>query len=279
MYIRHIPARPLNAYVNYFYYLDGSMSFPHEKILPSTTIDMKFNLGSDFKVYKAGDVESFEIFKESWVVGISTSHHTLDWPTDVCLFGINFRPEGAYPFVRVPMSKLHNQVVPLNALWGHWATEIRERLSTAPTVEAGFALLEHLLFTRLYEASPELKSVKYAITEIARDCGTLGIRKLSDQIGISQTHLETQFKRIIGITPKEVARLYRFKHVLQLIDITQPVDWGSVIYQARYYDQSHFNKDFVAFTGHNPTDYLRLRGQAQSKKVELGQLLRNLPTA
>jgi AraC-like DNA-binding protein len=278
MYVRYIPSPPLKLYINNFYYLDGSMPFRHAKILPLPPIDMKFNLGSGFKVYKTDDVEGFETFNESWMVGISTRHHTLDWPTEMRLFGINFRPEGAYPFLRLSMSELHNHVVPLNALWGHWAAEVRERLYDVQTIEDGFALLEQLLLTRLCEAPSELKHVKYAITEIARHAGTLGIRKLSEQIGISQNHLETQFKRIIGITPKQLARLYRFEHVLQSIDVTQPVDWSLVAHQSLYYDQAHFNKDFVAFTGHTPTDYLQLRRQAQSKKVELRQLLRNLPT-
>jgi AraC-like DNA-binding protein len=35
--------------------------------------------------------------------------------------------------------------------------------------------------------------------------------------------------------------------------------------QAGFYDLSHLNKDFLAFTGHNPTDYLRLRRRFYSE--------------
>jgi methylphosphotriester-DNA--protein-cysteine methyltransferase len=100
--------------------------------------------------------------------------------------------------------------------------------------------------------------VQYAVGEIARNHGALSIRALSDQIGISQKHLDTQFKRLVGATPKELARIYRFTHLLYSIDPLQPVDWTHVAFRFGYYDQSHLNKDFEAFTGHNPTGYLRL---------------------
>lgn len=77
--------------------------------------------------------------------------------------------------------------------------------------------------------------------EIAHHHGALSIRRLSDQIGISQNHLDTQFKRMIGISPKEFARLSRFFSVLRSIDPMQPVDWMRIAHQAGFYDQSHFN--------------------------------------
>jgi methylphosphotriester-DNA--protein-cysteine methyltransferase len=52
--------------------------------------------------------------------------------------------------------------------------------------------------------------VQHALGEITRHRGVLSIRKLSEQLGISQNHLNAQFKRTIGISPKEFARLSRF---------------------------------------------------------------------
>jgi AraC-like DNA-binding protein len=103
--------------------------------------------------------------------------------------------------------------------------------------------------------------VQYALGELARHHGSLSIRALSDLMGISPNHLTRQFKRLVGGTPKEVARIYRFRHVLFNLDPSQPIDWGKVASQARYYDQSHFSKDFKGFTGHTPTDFLRLHRQ------------------
>jgi methylphosphotriester-DNA--protein-cysteine methyltransferase len=50
-----------------------------------------------------------------------------------------------------------------------------------------------------------LNVVRFALARIVQRRGALSIQALSDQIGISQKHLITQFKRLVGGTPKEVA--------------------------------------------------------------------------
>lgn len=170
--------------------------------------------------------------------------------------------------VGLPLSELNRQVVPLAALWGRGAAEIRERLYATPTIQAGFALLEQLLLARLCDAHNRLGVVQHAITEIDHRHGALSIRALSDQIGISQNYLGAQFKQFVGVPPKEVARFYRFAHALRLIDVAQPVDLTWIAHQSQFYDQSHFNKDFVASTGLNPSEYVQLRRRVEAENPE-----------
>jgi AraC-like DNA-binding protein len=177
------------------------------------------------------------------------------------------------------LSEVYNQVVALDTIWGRWASEIREQLHVAPTIKAGLALFERLLSERLCEAPYEHKIVEYAISVINQNHGTVSIRELSDQLGISQNHLGTLFKRVVGTSAKEVARLYRFEHILHAIDHAHPVDWTQIALQFGYYDVSHLHKDFVAFTGHNPTDYRHLRHRVYTEEALVDQLsLRILPT-
>jgi len=269
---------PLSAYIERFYYMGGVMPYPREKIMPAVWLDLKVNLGGCVRAYDVDHAEPLEGCAESWSVGLWNEFHVVDWPQDMHLFGVAFKPGGAYPFLQIPLSELHNRVVSLDAIWGRFAAEVRERLYTAPTIQAGFAMLEQLLLAHICETLADLNVIQYALSEIARHRGTLSIRALSDQIGISQNHLGTLFKLLVGGTPKEVARLYRFQHVLDNLDPVQPVDWTQVAYQALYYDQSHFNKDFVAFTGHNPNDYLRLRRQVHTEHPQHSIYLRELPT-
>jgi AraC-like DNA-binding protein len=177
----------------------------------------------------------------------------------------------------LPLSELQNQVVSLDAIWGSFAAELRERLYTAPTIQARFALLEKFLLARLRDIPLRLKPVQYAIAEIARQHGTLSIHELSESMGMSQKHLIVQFKQMAGCTPKELVRLYRFSDILASIDPTQPVDWTLVAHQFYFHDQSHFIRDFREFSGHTPSDYLRLLRQMYAEKPDRTQHLRLLP--
>lgn len=277
IYISHIPSSPLNSYIDDLYYLDGPAPYSHLKNFPMPSIHLMVNFGQPFTVSALDQAQPFATCSQSWWVGLFSACHVVNWPSTVQFFGIHFKPGGAAPFLQLPLSELHNQVVALDALWGPFANELRERLHEAPTIQAGFALFEQLLLARLYRGSPGLELVQHGLEEITHHHGGLSIRKLSDQLGISQNHLNTQFKRLVGISPKEFARLSRFFHVLRSIDPGQPVDWTLIAHQAGFYDQSHFNKDFATFTGYNPTDYLRLRRRFSAQNPQQPPFLGQMP--
>jgi AraC-like DNA-binding protein len=276
-YIFHVPSPPLNFYINRFYYPDGSTLPAREKILPLPALDLKINFGGAFQVYRADHGEPFAALTESWVLGLWSTPHIVDWPLDIQYIGVSFKPGAAYLFLQIPLSELQNQVVSLDAIWGGFAAEIRERLYLAPTIQSRFALLEELLLARLKGTPQGLKAVQYAVGELARVHDAFPIRELSHRMGLSQKHLITQFRQMVGCTPKELARLYRFAQVLEGIDPIQPVDWTLVAHQFCYHDQSHFIHDFKEFTGHTPTNYLRLRRQMHDQNPDRAKLTRLLP--
>ena len=277
-YLRRVPSAPLDRYIIHLYYLDGRMPYSRERILPVPQLDLKINLGGAFQIDADGQAKAPQRLTESWFVGMYDVYHTLDWPEDMRVYGVRFKAGGAYPFLGLPMTELYNRVVPLDAVWGRFAAEVQERLCAAPTIEAGLALFEQLMQSRLYDEPYGQNIVEYGITEIDRQHGSLSIKRLSDQIGISQNHLGTQFKRVVGTTAKELAQLYRFEHVLRSIRPTGPTNWTRIAIRCGYYDQSHFNKTFLAFTGYSPTDYLRFRRRVSPENSPVHQLsLRNLP--
>jgi AraC-like DNA-binding protein len=276
-YIRYFPSVPLNAYIEDFYYLDGPAPYPRQKVMPVASSNLMINLGPSFDVYRPDQADPFITCTDSWWVGVWSTYHAVDWPPSVKLFGVHFKPGGAYRFLQFPLSEMNGQVVPLDEIWGRYASEIRERLHTAPTIQAGFALLEQQLLARLCDVPYGLDVVQCAIAEIAQHHGALSIPTLSDQLGISQNHLRIQFKRFVGVAPKEVARVYRFAHVLRLIDSAETVDLTLIAHQSHFYDQSHLNKDFVAFTGHSPSEYVQLRRRVEAENPEHARAYRNLP--
>lgn len=279
VYVQHTPSFPLNQYIERLYYMDGGMPFRHEKILPVPALDLKINLGRAFYIYEGNRRTSPMCLTESWLVGLYGVHHSIDWPSDMRVYGVCFKPNGAYPFLGFPLSEVYNQVVALDAVWGQWASEIREKLHDVPNIEAGLALFERLLSERLCETPYEHNIVDYAISVINQNHGSVSIRALSDQLGISQNHLGTLFKRVVGTSAKELARLYRFEHVLRAINHTHSVDWTQIAQQFGYYDVSHLYKDFAMFTGHNPSDYWFLRRRVYSEDTLVDQLsFRILPT-
>jgi len=211
VYVQHIPSPPLNRYIECLFYMEGWVPVRHEKVPPTPALNLQINLGDAFHMVEV-DRESDPIaLAESWLGGLYGVHHRVDWTPYLRLYGVRFYPNGVHPFLEFPLSDIYNQIVPLDAVWGHWVAELRERLHAAPSFQAGLLLLERVLRERLHETpktTDEQNIVQCAIAAIRRDHGMVSIREVSDYIGISQNHLGTLFKRVVGTSAKELARLY-----------------------------------------------------------------------
>ena len=144
------------------------MPYTRERIFPMPWLDLKINFGGAIQAYEPGHTEPFAVCAESWWVGLWSAYHIAEWPLDTQFFMVEFKPGGAYPFLHLPLSELHDQVVSLDAIWGRFAAEIRERLYAAPTIEAQLVLLESLLLDRLTEPPHGLSAIHYAIRQIVQ---------------------------------------------------------------------------------------------------------------
>jgi AraC-like DNA-binding protein len=274
----YTPAAPLNSYIDHITYLDGPAPYPREKIFPTPWLTMHINLGDPFCAYETDRPAPFGSYTHSWVVGLRSAYHTVDWPTRLKCFLIDFKPGGAYPFLTVPLDELRREVVLLDALWGRSASELHERLATAPTLSSQFTLLEQALLAHLAATPHGLATIRVAIEQIAQQRGSISIRRLASELGFSQKHLITQFRRLVGAPPKELARLIRFREILRNLEIAQPVRWTQIARHFRYSDQSHFNRDFSRFTGLTPTDYRRLCCRIHLENPTHALARRQLPT-
>jgi AraC-like DNA-binding protein len=65
------------------------------------------------------------------------------------------------------------------------------------------------------------------------------------------------FNLEVGVKPKLFVRIQRFQRVLQKVHYLPVVDWRQLALEQGYFDQSHLIRDFVAFSGLSPADYLR----------------------
>jgi len=119
-------------------------------------------------------------------------------------------------------------------------------------------LLEDELMRRLCEPA-DLGLVRDASSVLAASSGAVAIGDLSVAAGVSTTHLARRFKELIGVTPKRLARTYRFAATVFAINPAEPVDWGKLASGAGYFDQAHFGHEFRAFTGLTPTRYVEVR--------------------
>jgi hypothetical protein len=83
------------------------------------------------------------------VVGVQRRYLTIDSHDLAEMVGIRFKPGGFVPFVGIPAVEFRDRYVPLEAVWGHGANRIRERLLAEPSPEKKLRLVEQAPFEHL----------------------------------------------------------------------------------------------------------------------------------
>lgn len=216
------------------------------------------NLGAPFRIRGGFSSETTE-YADGCVVTPPTQAFEFGYPIPTRSVGVHFKPWGLAPFLPMPASDLCDRPVMVAQAWGQPAVDaLRARLASAAGPQQMLTLLEEELLRRLRD-TPGLELVRRTGDVIAATGGAVAVGDLSARAGVSSTHLARRFKQIVGVTPKRLARSYRFTAVVLGIDPALPIDWGEVAAGAGYFDQAHFNHDFREFTGLTPTEYLEVR--------------------
>ena len=265
MAIQHYmrPGPPLSAFVACFWsYENDEPAQSKERRLPDGSMSLIVNLREDYiRIYDPQQPDHFQTHGGSLISGAHSTFALIDTTSQAAMLGVEFKPGGALPFLRLPATELHNQALSLEMLWGTDAQRLREQLLDASTPARRFALLEQALLARLDLSQVGHPAVSYALQQFQSASHLPSIAAVTERIGLSQTRFIQVFREAVGLTPKQFCRVRRFQQVLRLLEGDAPVRWAELALACGYFDQAHFIHDFQAFAGLTPTVYLALRGE------------------
>jgi AraC-like DNA-binding protein len=230
---------------------DEDADTSHIRVLPDTCVELFINFSStpvaiiDKQLHK----RSIVTFRMSQPMDVSMRKGAG------CL-AICFHPGMAYKFFNLPMYLLSNTTTALSELWDNLAIEIEDRVACSPDNESRVETVQHYLLKHLASGEPDLQMAQ-SLKLIHESKGLVPLKKLSDEIGISQRHLLRKFQQCIGLSPKEYMRVHRFLQFLSYLKKQSNLPLTEVAYKSGYYDQAHFNRDYKTFSGHTPREIVQ----------------------
>jgi AraC-like DNA-binding protein len=258
----YTPRPPLSAYVDYFWLAENSAQ-PHERerALPTGMPALWIDLGGDgLRVAAQQHASQMKTFCAAVVVGAYSQWHIVEAGRHVSRMGVKFKPGGAGAFFAPPAWELHDQHVPLNAMWGDAAAdELHQRLLAETTPQARFHQLERALLACRLQTTTQHPAVMYALTAFHAAPQARMITQAVNQSGLSHRRFIEVFRRDVGMTPKLFCRLRRLVAVVYQTTETNQVNWAEMALVCGYSDQSHLTREFHEFAGVCPTAYLRTR--------------------
>jgi AraC-like DNA-binding protein len=215
--------------------------------VPHQAITVVLNLGPPIAVDAWGPQRSF-------VAGLHDRAVVTEHPGEQLGIQMDLAPLGARTLLGVPMGELARQVVDLEALV---PPAFLERLAATAGWAARFDLLDAFLLARLDDGAPPRPDVAFAWARLAETHGAIGVAQLCAELGCSRRHLAGRFAHDVGLGPKAIGRILRFRRVLGLLaEEDGPGRFADIAAAGGYYDQPHLNRDFRELAGCTPGAYL-----------------------
>jgi AraC-like DNA-binding protein len=260
VYLRHIPPAPLADFVADLWICRGGAMPRRERITPSGTVELVFNLCDDeIRIDEPERPGRCRRFSGAVVSGTYERAFVIDAMQHASIMGVHFRPAGAR-LLGVPPGELTNLHVDATAVIGSTmlVAELRERLCEATTDAERFAILE----AELTECLHRLQGVAHPVVIAAlRAFGPVGagptVAAVANATGMSERQFIHVFRRDVGLTPKRFCRVLRFQRACAAArERATSIEWAQLAVRCGYFDQSHLIRDFREFAGVSPTDFL-----------------------
>jgi AraC-like DNA-binding protein len=237
---------------------EGKTAYQRDRILPSGQSQLLINLGPAQYRIEPGPPEVRVPFVDIWYSGLHQRPIDTEAPHGNALLGVAFSAHGTFPWLGERMDGLSDRIIALADALGDGALRLRERLLNTPSLEARFECVERWLIGRLKPRTIIHPAVRWAVDQLAASVGRMPIEQLATQTGFTRKHLGNLFQQQVGLTPKALARVHRFRGALQLLDRADgQVPWAQLADQCGFYDQSHLINEFRRFTGLSPVELVR----------------------
>jgi len=234
------PAAALACFVDYYWIVQWDMGErPPEiqRVLPYPNAHLVFDLG---RTAIHGPVTgAFERTVEG-------SGHVL---------GIRFKPGGLRPYIGLPLDKLRDTTMPVDAILGMSGAEAEQRVLSKKSDGEMVAVAESMLLSRLPPPDPRATLATHAVEAAAAALGPVSVSALSERTGIEERSLQRLFRDYVGVSPKWVIQRFRLQEATWLLARPTRVDLGDLACQLGFFDQAHFTRDFTRLIGLSPHEY------------------------
>lgn len=254
LFKRVAPTEKLKSFIREYWMVEDDDPSPTlQKIIPDGFCEIIFHYGDVYRINLHGD---WETQSRMLFAGQITDHFYLENTGRSGIVGIKLQPAAFYNLFGIEMSQFTNRVVELNSILSNGLLKgtngiIEKNIDPEKRIE----LVETWLLDILNQQEIKLTiKIQQALNIIFEQNGMADIENIAEKINYTRRHLEREFKKVVGLTPKFFSRIIRFNYIFQLMK-QEDASWISIALDSGHFDQSHFIKNFREFTGEEPSQY------------------------
>ena len=256
-YLKFLPCKQLEPFIE-CYFIWQSVSGPvlnmEVESPPTGFCSIVFNSGDPYflqnKKYEYLQVPA------AFVSGQAIYSYKLFLNGHISMAGIVFKPAGLASLFNLPVFEFTEERMNLNNIFkASVIAELAVQLQQEKAPVGKAKLLEAFVLKQTGEKIPEPDAIDEAANKIVQSNGLLHVNELIGQAYMSRRNFERKFFKKVGLSPKYYARIRRMSYIGNLIAGRSKIEWAEIFHNCEYFDQSHFIKDFIEFTGRTPQQY------------------------
>jgi len=190
--------------------------------------------------------------RTSYVIG-GRSHSVLTHtPGGLRLAGVKMDPRALHTLLKMPLTEFRDTTLACADLGCQGLLDLEDEVAGLTSVDRLAIVFDRFFLRRM--AVNEEPSIARLLQRIRATQGAQSIMEWARDHAVDPRTLERRFLGRMGMTPKQYARILRFKNAYHLLGMQKPGERRT--YLEPYYDESHFNREFRHFLGTSPMSWL-----------------------
>lgn len=258
-----LPSVALQPFVHHYWILKTVSNSMSNTILPEGSLHWMFHRKKAFDV----DNISQDGVKAS-ATGLYDKAIRISSIEDVELITVFFHPYAAGAIMGMPCKALSFDNIDFESLESMEFKELKHHVLDADSTEECIDMIEDFILRRLIktQGSPYLKQLQQVFS-VMKAKPDVRIDELASVACLSERQFRRVFMDNVGMNPKQIQRIMRFRHATNEIIFSSPENLDRVLYTNGYTDHSHFNHEFHDIVGISPTEYIASLEQVRRRGV------------
>ena len=258
-YQKFRPCEILHPFVECYFVWESDGEIIKDMVVespPTGFCSIVFNFGDEYFITNKKH-EKLRVPRQ-FVSGQSIYSYKLFLNGIISIIGIVFKAAALATLFGLPVYTYTEERIPLsNVFEKHVVDSTVNKLQAANNNNERIRSLEEFVLMFYNKTKPQPDYIDYAANVIVEKNGMLHISDLMKEVFMSRRNFERQFFKKVGLSPKYYSRIRRIGYLLNEIAGIKKVNWLSLFAECEFYDQSHFIKDFIEFTGRTPEQYIK----------------------
>jgi AraC-like DNA-binding protein len=222
-------------------------------LIPDGQAELVFRFAGEFTRWHLAEPARRERMRASYVIGGRSQSVLTMSPGGLRLAGVKLDPRALRLLLRRPLTDFRDVTAPMADLGHCGLLDLEDEIANLRGADQLAATFDRFFLRALPGAPNDDAATELLLRRIRASRGAQPILEWAREQRVDVRTVERRFTARMGMTPKQFARIERFKHSYRCMTQRGPKPRGAHL--DAYYDASHFDREFRHFMGASPLSW------------------------